>query len=107
MRLACGKLLSWLEKGAAIITPTPLLARIAGYQFSLEQLRQARESWERPVIQTIGAWLTARWQEARFSGSDVPILLSPSQEHLVWRQIIEENHPELFDIGATASLARR
>ncbi len=106
MRLACAKLLSWLEKGAAIVTPTPLPARVAGYQFSLEQVRQGRESWERPAIQTMGAWLAARWQEARFSGPDVPILLSPSQEHLVWRQIIEEHHPELFDISATASLAR-
>src|SRR5947209_3883294 len=78
MHLACAKLLSWLEKGVAIVTPTPLLARIAGYQFSLEQLRQGRESWERPAIQTIGAWLAARWQEARSSASDVPVLLSPS-----------------------------
>jgi probable DNA repair protein len=107
MHLACAKLFSWLEKGAAIVTPTPLLARVAGYQFSREQLLQGRESWERPPIQTIGAWLTARWQEARFSGFEVPVLLSPSQEHLLWRQIIEQRHPELFDIGATASLARR
>ncbi len=35
------------------------------------------------------------------------MLLSPSQEHLLWRQIIEQHHPELFDIDATASLARR
>jgi len=107
MHLACVKLFSWLEKGAAIVTPTPLLARVAGYQFAREQLRQGQESWERPPIQTIGAWLTARWQEARYSGSGVPVLLSPPQEHLLWEQIIEQRHPELFDLGATASLARR
>ncbi len=59
MHLACAKLFSWLEKGAAVVTPTPLLARVAGYQFSTEQLRRGHESWERPAIQTIGAWLTA------------------------------------------------
>ena len=96
MHLACVKLFSWLEKGAAIVTPTPLLARVAGYQFSTEQLRRGQESWERPPIQTIGAWLTARWQEARYSGSELPVLLSPSQEHLLWQQIVEQRHPELF-----------
>ncbi len=107
MRLACAGLFSWLEEGATIVTPTPLLASVAAEQFSKHQLARGIESWQRPSIISIGAWLTSRWQEARYNAPNTPALLSPSQEHVLWQRIIEESNPDLFDVNATALIASR
>ncbi len=107
MHLACSGLSSWLEEGATIVTPTPLLAAVAAEQFSKSQLANGSETWQRPAIVSIGAWLTARWQEARYGTPGVPTLLSAAQERLVWQRIIRDTNPDLFDVNATALLAAR
>ncbi len=107
MRLACDGLSSWFDRGAVIITPSPLLAAVATHQFSAHQLQAGLQSWQRPPIQSADAWLVTRWQEARYGGGEFPTLLSPAQEGLLWQLIIEQEQPHLFDIGATAALARR
>ncbi|MBV9082961.1 MAG: PD-(D/E)XK nuclease family protein, partial [Acidobacteriaceae bacterium] len=71
------------------------------------QLEKGRNSWERPAIYTIEAWLASCWQEARYGSAGVPALLSPLQEILLWQKIIEEQTPSLFDVTGTARLARR
>ncbi len=105
MRLACSGLSSWFEKKATIVTPSRLLASIAGQQFTRYQLERGMESWQRPSIYSVDAWLTACWQEARYSGSDVAALLSPAQERMVWQSIIEQEEADLFDVASTARLA--
>jgi len=106
MRLACGDLSRWLEERAVLITPTNLLAHAASEQFAREQLRRGILSWHRPAIYNIEAWLAACWEEARYALTDVPTLLSPAQEHVLWRQIIEQDDVHLFDLDAAAFLAR-
>jgi probable DNA repair protein len=106
MRLACPGLFSWFEKKAIIVTPSPLLAAVATQQAAAYHLEKGRESFERAPIYSIDAWLTARWQEARYA-ADVPLLLSPSQERALWQTIIEQEQPGLFDPSAAAGLARR
>ncbi len=107
MRLACTGLFSWFEKRATIVTPSPVLAAVAAEQFSRDQLERGVESWERPAVFDINTWLANYWHEALYTGSEIPILLSPAQEHLLWRSVIEQEQPELFDLNATARLARR
>ncbi|MBV9295863.1 MAG: PD-(D/E)XK nuclease family protein [Acidobacteriaceae bacterium] len=106
MRLACARLFSWFEKKATVVTASPVLAAVAAEQFSLAQRSKGLETWERPHIYGIDAWLKECWQEARYNGSDIQILLSPAQERVVWQNIIEQEEPDLFDVNATASLAR-
>src|SRR5690242_16664453 len=105
MRLACSGLSSWIEKKLTIVTPSRLLARVAYQQFTLEQLKRGNSSWERPSIMSMGAWLTSVWQDARYRWPDIPTLLSPSQEHLLWKQIIQRDRADLFDLDATARAA--
>jgi hypothetical protein len=107
MRLASSGLFSWFEKNATFVTPSPLLASVAARQFARFQLERGFESWERPAIFSIDAWLSSCWQEVRFNRPDVPVLLSRFQEHVLWRNIIERQHRDLFDINATARLASR
>lgn len=105
MRLACAGLPSWFEKNAAIVTPSRLLAGVASQQFTRYQLDRGIESWQRPAIYGVDAWLSANWQEARYGGHGIGALLSHSQEHLVWQDIIEQEEPALFDPASTARLA--
>jgi len=106
MRLGCPGLLSSLEKKATIVTPSPLLAAVVSQQASAQQLAQGYESWQRTPVYNIDAWLSACWQQARYA-AEVPSLLSPSQEQALWQSVIEQEHPQLFDPEAAASLARR
>lgn len=106
MRIACTGLLSWFEKKGVIVAPSPLLASVITQQFDRYQLGRGFESWERPAIYSMEAWLVSRWQEARYGRADIPTLLSPAQERVLWQRIIEREHPGLFDPYATARLAQ-
>ncbi|MGI8961211.1 MAG: PD-(D/E)XK nuclease family protein [Bryobacteraceae bacterium] len=111
MRLACAGLSSrfeqtWSDKGT-VVTPSPLLAAVAAQQFSTYQLSQGVEAWRRPATYSMNAYLAACWQEARYNAMDIATLLSPPQERLLWQSIIEQEHPDLFDVNAIAGMARR
>ena len=107
MRLAFPGLLAALAEGATIVLPNPTLTSVAIEQFNRHQLSQGHQSWQRANIQSQDAWLATCWQQARFAAPDTPSLLSLSQERELWRQIIEADRPDLFDIRAMASLAQR
>jgi ATP-dependent helicase/nuclease subunit B len=107
MRFACPGLFSWAEKKATIVTPSTLLASVAAQQVASDHLRLGRETWQRTSIYSMDAWLAACWHQARYAAADIPSLLSPAQELTLWQEIIEREHPYLFDPGAAARLARR
>ena len=107
MRLAFPGISSWFEENATVVTPSTVLASIAVQQFTRDQLQRGRASWQRPTVLNIEAWLSVCWQEARYSDPAIPALLSTSQEHLLWQAIIQKENPGLFDVNATARLARR
>jgi len=106
MRIACRELPAWFSQTATIVLPTAFLAGVAREQFARERLKRGLETWERPLIYGPEAWLVSRWQEARYSLPDVPSLLSPAQERALWHDIIEQEHPQLFDVSSTVRLAR-
>ncbi len=107
MRLAFPGLRAALSEGVTVVTPTPTLASVAIEQFNREQIAAGLHSWERPNIYSIDAWMASCWQESRFVLSDAPSLLSPTQERELWRQIIEADRADLFDIRTMASMAQR
>lgn len=107
MHLAYPGLFSWIEKKITVVVPSRLQAAVAYQQFTLEQLALGEDAWERPSLVSMGAWLTACWQEARYGSGDVPLLLSANQEQLLWKQIIDSETLDLFDASATASIAAK
>ena len=106
MRIACRELSGWFAQSTIIVTPTPFLARIAREQLARERRERGFETWERPGIYGLEAWLAACWREVRYSGAAIPSLLSPAQERALWHNIIEQEHPQLFDVSATVPLAQ-
>ena len=107
MRLAYADLCSWFEREATIIVPSRLAAEVVRQEIATYQLSRGLESWHRTLVYSVDAWLAAMWNEARYRVDDIPTLLSGSQEHLLWQQIIEQEHANLFDIGSTARLSMR
>lgn len=111
MRLASAGLPRLFERtcfgdGTTLVLPSQLLADVASQQFSLSRLDENIESWQRPPIYNISAWLTARWQDARYAASGIPLLLSRSQTLALWNEVIKRESPDLFDLNATTELAR-
>ena len=107
MRSVFSGLFSWLQDGAQIVTPTPLLARVIAHEFAQRQLTSGQRHWQRPVIQSLDAWLASLWQQARYADLSTPVLLSPQQETFLWRSVIEPQASELFDVRAAAALSRQ
>ncbi len=107
MQLACPGLLKAVESGATVVTPSVLFAKIVSHNVAEHQLAAGVQSWRRPAVYSIGSWLTRCAQVCRYSGRDVPVVLSIAQEHTLWQQIIEQHTPELFDVASTAMLASR
>jgi ATP-dependent helicase/nuclease subunit B len=88
-----------------LVTSSAVLAAVASQQFARSELDRGNLSWRRPAIYSLDAWLTASWQEARYATPDLPSLLSPGQELLLWEKVIESSAANLFDVSATARLA--
>src|ERR1700761_5906834 len=106
MHLACSGLRDSLSRNATVVVSSATLAAATREDLSRSQLEAGSRSWERPGIYTIDAWLERCWQEVRYEDTNTPALLSPSQELLVWRQLIEHEHADLFDVSACARGAR-
>ncbi len=111
MRLACSGLFSSFEKSpeknVTVVLPSRFLASVGYRHFVAHQLRAGHDSWRRPRFLSLSAWLTGCWHEARYHRDDVPALLSPSQEHFLWKRIVQRESHHLFDANATARLASR
>ncbi len=107
MRLARKDFAAICSGGGTIVLPTRFLASVGRQQLADQKRELGVESWERPEIVSLSAWLVSCWNAARFSGTSVPALLSRSQELELWRSLFEEVHPDLFDPAGAARLASR
>ena len=107
MRLDLEGFSSWPEESPILVSSSPVLAAAASRHFAEMQLRTGADSWQRPLIHGLPSWLVSCWQEARYDSPELPSLLSPSQEALLWESVIESENPDLFDIPAAAELARQ
>lgn len=107
MKLAIKNFASTLALGGTVVLPSRLLAAVAAQQVADERVASGIQTWERPEILSVNAWLTSCWNAARFSGLEIPALLSSSQERELWQQLFEEFHPELFDPAGAARLAAK
>jgi ATP-dependent helicase/nuclease subunit B len=106
MRFDHSVLPGWLEAGAVVVTPTPLLASAIHRQYAEHQIARGQRSWSQPSVSSLNAWLQHTWREARACrGEDLPILLSSGQEQLLWEQAISRSGAGVLDVSATARSA--
>lgn len=105
MRLVVPGAIPAIDSGTPLVTSSRALRDVAYQQFARSQMEAGAQSWQRPDISTYDAWLTSIWQDARYEDNDLPILLAPAQEHLLWEQIIREARSDVFEPASLARLA--
>jgi probable DNA repair protein len=103
-------LLAALDEGARVVTPNRRLARWLHREFDLVQRARGLRAWTTPSILPHPQWLETLWNEAvaREAVDDEPLLLTPMQASLQWRQIVEadaDSVPLLDGHGAAALAA--
>ncbi len=80
-----------LERGFTIVTANQRAARTLHRAFDLHQRARSRPFWEPPTILAWDAWLADLWHRLLLDGVATELLLSPTQEHTLWRAVIDDD----------------
>ncbi len=98
-----------LAGGVTVVTPNRRLAQALAREFDAEQAAQGRTAWESADILPYSAFVERCFEDALYSelASDLPILLTPAQEHALWEDIIRRSDAgdALLAVQETAALA--
>ena len=106
MHFAHPELSKWLNSGATVVTPDPLLAAVLQQQYARHQLQSGQRTWRQPPILCSSAFLEQTWRDERYRlGRSVPVLLSQCQEQLLWEEAIQNSEVRVLDVAATAQSA--
>jgi ATP-dependent helicase/nuclease subunit B len=77
-----------LTRGATIVTANQRTARTLRQNYDRRQQATGRTSWQPPAIFAWDAWTSTLWRRLLLDGHATQLLLSPPQEHQVWRSCI-------------------
>ena len=86
-----------LAQGWTVLTANQRAARTLRHTFDMQQRALGFANWQPPAILAWDAWLENLWHRLLLEGHAAELLLSPTQEHTIWRAIISAD-------AATASL---
>jgi len=99
-----------LKQGGAVVVPSRQRAHAARLAHAAAELGRGQRVWTTPDILPVEAWLTREVERLASSGggSDLPRLLSPSEEWFLWRQCTGDatGDLELVNRGALAEALR-
>ena len=93
-----------LERGAIVVTGNQRAARTLRRDFDRRNRALEVASWAPPSVLAWGAWMTALWRGLVMEGHTTQLLLNRTQEHAVWRLILEGDE-ELASLQSVDSLA--
>lgn len=98
-----------LDRGATLLTPTQRAARAIRHTYDLQQQASGLRLWTPANVLPLETWLAAEWHRRLLEGCDSRILLNRTQEHSLWREIIQTDAdtPRLRSPDALADLAAR
>jgi ATP-dependent helicase/nuclease subunit B len=77
-----------LARGGIVLTANQRAARTLHRAFDLRQRSLGIACWEPPAILAWDSWLEYLWHRLLLQGDASDLLLSPTQEHTIWRAII-------------------
>ncbi|MFZ0501538.1 MAG: hypothetical protein WAM52_20595, partial [Steroidobacteraceae bacterium] len=93
-----------LGRGGTVVVPSRQRAHALRLAHASAQLAQGRRVWSSPDTLPLEGWLTREIEHCAASRGDLPRLLSPAEEWLLWRQSTAEA-TEGLDLVNRASLA--
>lgn len=114
--LQAPEVLEMLDKGATLVTVNQRLAKYARDQYGRKQVETGRLAWEAPDILSYNVWLERCLDESSIhgglwdeDGKEIPVLLRPLQERILWEQVIENDDARkmLFRSSAAARTAEQ
>jgi ATP-dependent helicase/nuclease subunit B len=77
-----------LARGWTVLTANQRAARSLRRAFDLDQRAAVAGNWQPPAILAWDTWLGSLWRSLLLEGHATELLLSPTQEHTVWRAVI-------------------
>jgi ATP-dependent helicase/nuclease subunit B len=93
-----------LGRGATVVTGNQRAARTLRVAFDRQQRALGRDSWHPPAILAWDAWTTNLWHALLIGGHATKLLLNRTQEHTLWRNILETDE-ELRSLRTPDALA--
>ncbi len=93
-----------LERGATVVTGNQRAARALRRAFDQRNRGRGLASWTPAAVMAWDTWLTALWRRLLIEGHVTQMLLNRTQEHAVWRTILEADS-ELASLRTMDSLA--
>jgi probable DNA repair protein len=93
-----------LERGATVVTGNQRAARALRRGFDQRNRQRGLVSWAPPTVLAWDAWTATLWRRLLIEGQVTQMLLNQTQEHAVWRRVLEED-TELASLRTVDSLA--
>ena len=79
----------YIENDYSIICANIRLAQFLKHRYARQQLQKGLRSWETPDILPWMSWVRRCWSELRVRHEGLELLLNPTQEVLLWQEVIE------------------
>jgi ATP-dependent helicase/nuclease subunit B len=99
-----GKIVAALERGAIVVTANQRAARTLRRGFDQRNRALGLKNWQPPMVLAWEAWMTTLWHRLLLEGHATQMLLNRTQEHVVWRTVLEADE-ELASLRTVDSLA--
>ena len=93
-----------LERGAIVVTGNQRAARALRRGLDQRNRELGPTSWAPAAVMAWDAWMAALWRGLVVEGHAAQLLLNRTQEHVVWRTILEADE-ELASLRTVDSLA--
>jgi ATP-dependent helicase/nuclease subunit B len=93
-----------LERGAIVVTGNQRAARALRQGFDQRNEGRGLSSWAPPPVIAWDTWVATLWQGLLIEGHTAQMLLNRTQEHVVWRTILEADE-DLASLRSVDSLA--
>ena len=98
-------ILAAMAGGATLLTPNQRAARTLHRGFELAQRAAGHTRWTPPSLFALDTWLKTLHYQLLLGGAETRILLNPTQEHALWRDLIAADH-EVSGLRSEDSLAQ-
>ncbi len=99
-----GEIVAALERGAIVVTGNQRAARTLRRGFDRRNRALGLKNWQPPTVMSWNAWMEELWHGLVANGHASQILLNRTQEHAVWRDVLEADE-ELASLRTIDSLA--
>jgi ATP-dependent helicase/nuclease subunit B len=93
-----------IERGAAVVTGNQRTARTLRRALDQRNRELGLVSWRPAPVMAWEAWTAGLWHRLLINGEATHLLLNRTQEHAVWREILEQDS-ELASLRSKDSLA--